>query len=747
MSNPRRFFTGFRRAVVVTVGMAVVAVGVSETSIARADGHPRLLTSATEAAAMRAAQPLPPLFQAAVNEARASVDPLLAAPPDVPQPVDGGGGYTHERHKANGVAIYRAGQLYLLTGDSTYADFVTDLLGRYADLYPTLGRHPVERSSTPGRMFWQTLNETVWLVYAIQGYDAIYDHLDDAQRARLERDLFRPLAAFLSTEQPGLFNRIHNYGTWAVAAVGMTGYVIGDEDMVHQALYGLGGDGDGGFLRQLDELFSPDGYYSEGPYYQRYALMPFVLFAQAIERNDPERKIFEYRDGILPKAIDATVQLSYASKFFPINDAIKAKGLDTPELIFGVAAAWVETGDTGLFPIARDQGRAALNGAGFQLAQAEVGVAEAAYNFRTMNFSDGPKGDWGQLSVLRSGPKPDDAALVFKATAQGMGHGHFDRLAYLYYDNGNEVLSDYGAARFLNVVEKRGGHYLPENQTYAKQTVAHHTLVVDGESQFGGDWKVGQAVNTTATFFEAAPGGGIAAAEVEAWDGVTLARTVALLKSAHFEHPLVIDRLSVAADQDHDYDLPIYYQGQLTATSHPVTAATEQQQAVGEANGYQHLWRTAATRVPAGDSFRMTWLNGSRFYSWSVLPPAEAEVLLTRTGAGDPEINLRSEPGAMVRVRNKANASWFAVLESHGNYDSAREFTTRSASAIERLEHFDGDDGDVLRITAKSGDVTVVAIAHDNDPAAEHRVDIPGQAIRWTGYYSLIDLNHGKDYD
>ena len=38
-----------------------------------------------------------------------------------------------------------------------------------------------------------------------------------------------------------------------------------------------------------------------------------------------------------------------------------------------------------------------------------------------------------------------------KYTSQGMGHGHFDKLSYTFYDNNNEVVRDYGAARFLNI--------------------------------------------------------------------------------------------------------------------------------------------------------------------------------------------------------------------------------------------------------------------------------------------------------
>ena len=86
----------------------------------------------------------------------------------------------------------------------------------------------------------------------------------------------------------------------------------------------------------MELLFSPEGYYTEGPYYQRYALMPFVLFGQAIERNDPDMQIFEFRDQVLQKAIYSVVQQSYGGRFFPINDAIREKGLNTAELRYAI---------------------------------------------------------------------------------------------------------------------------------------------------------------------------------------------------------------------------------------------------------------------------------------------------------------------------------------------------------------------------------------------------------------------------
>jgi len=275
------------RATAASIALCALAPAVSSCT-----------SSAVPATEADNSQTIAPLFDRTIAAIKSNLDKRMDAGVPVPQPVDAGGGYTHEQHKQNAKTIYEAGMLFELTGDERYRDLAASVLLDYAAMYPALGLHPQQKEQTPGRLFWQSLNEAMWLVYAIQGYDAIRADLDPDIRTRIETGVLRPMAEFLSEGQPDTFNKIHNHGTWAVAAVGMTGYTLDERAWVNQALLGLDQSGDAGFLRQLDELFSPDGYYAEGPYYQRFALMPFILFAQAVEENEPERQIFSYRDGM-----------------------------------------------------------------------------------------------------------------------------------------------------------------------------------------------------------------------------------------------------------------------------------------------------------------------------------------------------------------------------------------------------------------------------------------------------------------
>jgi hypothetical protein len=491
-------------------------------------------------------------------------------------------------------------------------------------------------------------------------------------------------------------------------------------------------------------LFSPDGYYTEGPYYQRYALMPFLLFASSIQANDPEFGIFEYRDSVLLKAVYASIDLSYVDLFFPVNDAIKDKGLDTVELRYGVAIAYAHTADPGLLSVAEIQWPYVLTGDGFRLAAAVDAGLGKPYEYRSKVFRDGAAGDEGALVVLRNGEEPDQQAVVFKATSQGMGHGHFDRLNWLFYDNGREIVTDYGAARFLNVVLKEGGHYLPENASWARQTVAHNTLVVDERSHFDGDWNVGQQAPPRPLFFESNDDIQIAAAEMrDAYSDVAFNRTIALLNGVVANRAIVIDVLNVVSDNEHQYDLPLHFNGQIMVANPAFHDLGDAMRPLSSANGYQHLWKRASASIDGNDNFSMTWLTTDRFYTFTTLAQDGLELILAELGANDPNFNLRREQALILRARDADTHTFVSVLEPHGEYNGPAEFTTQSYGSIKSLRRFHADGADVIRITTDGGTEHFLALSYDPRADETHEVTVGERTFVWQGYYGLFDA-HGE---
>ncbi|MBR1632176.1 MAG: heparinase II/III family protein [Bacteroidales bacterium] len=646
--------------------------------------HPSLALTPAGVKQIRSGVNKAPLFQAAVRDLYAKADEALQRPVEVPVPKDGGGGYTHETHKRNYYDMYYMGLAWQISGNRAYADKVRDILLEYAKLYPTLGYHPMTLSPVRGKLFWQTLNESVWLVHSAMAYDCVYDAIPAETRSVIEENLLRPVARFIMEGTPDnranfeTFNKMHNHGTWAQAAVGMAGFAMGDEDLVRKALYGSREGG--GFIRQLDCLFSPDGYFTEGAYYHRYAIWPFVLFAQAIEHNMPELGIFEYRDGIITRSVGTLLNMAYEGEFFHINDAME-KGYDAQELVCAVDIAYAaRPQDRFLLDVVqRYQGTVSVSDAGFKVARdIAAGLAEPL-KLSSALYRDGAEGKDGGFAVLRG---RGGSTLTFKATSHGLSHGHYDKLTIAYYDSGHEVLSDYGAARFHNIEAKYKGHYTPENKSYAMTSIAHNTLVADETSHFGGKIKESSKHSPRILAYsdEDPAFQYVAALDSCAYPGIRMSRWVALAELPFLQGPFVIDVLKAESDKPHTYDYPLHYNGHMVSLSVPYTRAVETMKAFGTAPGYRHLWLEAEAAGAEG-STSYTWLCGNKLYSFTGLSTPASEVKLLRSGAGDPDFNLRSEPCLLLREKNLRSRTFAGCLESHGNYDP-RVYET--ASDMER---------------------------------------------------------------
>ncbi len=706
----------------------------------RGQGHPSLFLSKQEGVALRAAADRYPLFAQSLSEAKQVVAHALANPIDVPPPGEAGG-YEHERHKQNYREMQVAGQLYMITGDVRYAHFVRDMLEKYAVLYPTLGAHPLSKDQAPGKLFHQSLNEANWLVATAIAYDCVYDALTPDERRRFETNVFRPMADWLSVTQAKEFDRIHNHGTWATAAVGMIGYVMRDTSYVNRALYGTKRNRSGGFLRQLDLLFSPDGYYMEGPYYIRYALMPFFQFAEAIQRNDRTIRIYAYRDSILKKAVYAALQTAFPNGVFaPINDASRTMAIDAPEVVLAVDLAYQRYGaNPNLLGAAAFQHEVVLTPAGLAVARdLAASRAKPAMNWRSVEFTDGFDGKRGGLGILRTGEGRDATMLLMKYGVHGQGHGHFDELQFILFDAGREIVPDYGFSRWINVELKSGGRYLPENDSYAKQTVAHNTVVVDQRSQNGARLDSAEAVWGERHFFDASsPTVQVMSAHADHhYPGVRMQRTMMLIRDARLSAPAVVDLYRLTSTADHTYDLPLHFRGQLIATNLAYQPNVNRQEALGRDFGYQHIWTeaTATTDRPV----QMTWLDGNRYYSITTAGAPATEVVFGRTGANDPNFNLISEP--MLLVRRHARDHVFAsVIEPHGYFSEPEERSEQARGVIQDVRVVgDNAEATVAEVIGANGLRWVVMVANGAaSTTTRHRVAFGGQTYEWTGNYSV----------
>ena len=714
--------------------------------------HPSLILTKKGVKDIRANLGTIPIFDETLKAVKEEIDAEIALGIDTPIPVDYSGGYTHVRHKRNMIVMQKAGVLYQILDDEKYAKYVKDMLLQYEEMYKTLPLHPKTRSYARGKLFWQCLNDSNWLVYVSQAYDCVYDYLSEEERNKLETNLFRPFADHISIDSPQFYQRVHNHSTWGNAAVGMIGLVMDDQELIDRALYGIkdlkldtkekdddGGflnkEGKAGFLANIEEPFSPDGYYNEGPYYQRYAMYPFLVFAEGLHNVKPELKIFEYKESVLLKSINALLNLSDADgDFFPLNDGQKGMSYYTSALVTAVDVSYhFGAQDPGLLSIAKEQDRVLLDDSGLAVALGIKNDKAEPFNKKSINLSDGPKGEQGGVAILRN----EDIELVFKYAAQGSSHGHYDKLSYSLYENGEEILQDYGLSRFVNIEQKGGGNYLKENKTWAKQTIAHNTVTLNETSHFNGKYEIGSQHHSVLNYFSSENENVqvASAKESNAYPGIEMLRTMAIIKDEDLEKPYLLDIMKVTSNKVNKYDFPFYFFGQVIHTNFdyktPKTLT-----ALGDKNGYQHLYVEGSANA-SNENSKFSWLNNNTFYTLTTVTNNKDELLFTRIGANDPEFNLRRDPSLLLRRKNTKKTLFVSTIETHGGYSPVTESAVNSNSSIKELkEVLDTEDYTAIAITNINGNTKLFITANTNASAeANHNLKINDKNYEWSGSY------------
>ena len=324
-----------------------------------------------------------------------------------------------------------------------------------------------------------------------------------------------------------------------------------------------------------------------------------------------------------------------------------------------------------------------------------------------------------------------------------MGHGHFDKLSYSLYDELGEVVQDYGAARWVNIDQKGGGRYLPENKTFAKQSIAHNTLVINQISHYEGDIKKGEANHPDPYFFNAADRVQvISAKEKHAYPGSELHRTLILLKDESFEHPLLIDVFKVKSESNKQYDLPVWFQGHLLQTDFEYQTELNALSPLGGRHGYQHIWKEASG-TPQGDNARLTWLHQGRFYSMTSWVGAEDKLIFARAGANDPNFNLRHDPTFIIRKEDAQDALFLSVIEPHGSYNPVAEIPNTPFSSVGKVELLHGSEAyTAFSFEHQDGTRWLVMLANENaDPMASHTLTLDEKNHQWQGPFELKKLN------
>ena len=223
----------------------------------------------------------------------------------------------------------------------------------------------------------------------------------------------------------------------------------------------------------------------------------------------------------------------------------------------------------------------------------------------------------------------------------------------------------------------------------------------------------------------------VSAAENDAYKNTTLQRTVYLLQLPG-QKKIVVDIFNAMTPEKAQFDLPFQYNGQVISTSFKYTSFAKQQETAGKKNGYQYLWKEATASVK--DTLaQLTFLNKRTYYTISSLIQDSATLLFTRTGANDPNFNLRREPAFIIR-KNGNQQSFISVIEIHGKFDPVMEFSSQSYSSVKEITLVENDEYTIATIMINGKKLLIAQSNKDFNMSAKHSK----QGIEWTGPYVVL---------
>jgi oligo-alginate lyase len=495
------------------------------------------------------------------------------------------------RHGAITRDLENCAWAFALTGEKGYARRAREILIGYTERYSSypyhsnVGKRTDEQSRSGGHVFEQTLNEATWMKQICEAYDLVRlsDLFSEADHQAIRDDLLLKVDANIAKHRAGK----SNWQTYHNSAFLYIGGVLGRKDLVHRAIL----DPENGFYHQMDISVLPGGMWYENSWsYHFYTLEAMRRITETAHRlgidlySEPNTKDmytvaldYQMADGTLPRFGDATTtgipgghyESAYHRWTEPQLLAVLQEGPTWDSILYGRTEQ--------------------PNGAPAALSS---------------ELKRGP----GHAILRITGPEgPASAVLAFGPF--GGGHGHFDKLTFVYFGMGKELGSDPGRARSQ-------AYRLPVHRNWYRATISHNGVLVDRASQEG--------VEGHCDLFLSAPALSAAAAHTDsAYPGV-LHRRLLVLRPGFL---VVADLLTAEDGREHQFDWLYHNRGEGVDSPQ---AHKEGEAPTGQGFEYIDGIRTGRSDGPIRTSFT----SGEDRISVT-LAAHPATDLLTGTGVGE----------------------------------------------------------------------------------------------------------------
>lgn len=436
----------------------------------------------------------------------------------------------HDQFNSECLALAVAGAV---TADPKYATPVVTHLLKLAALYPTWTKHDRWGRTgllavVGGRRYCQLLDEATSTIKLARAYDLVAGTLtiSEADRKTIEDGLFRYVTDDLRGGSWFVGVR-NNHQTWFNAACATAAVAIGDADLLQAALWGKAS-----LQWQLENSVTGDGIWYEGT-------MSYHFYALAAIQD----------------TLDAARRVGITMK-----DHARLQSLWLGPL----GMAWPD----GALPALNDGDPASLGGyrgffdwAANYFGDPRFALPAADAKDTGTRLTSTILKDFG-IAVLRRGTRASAAAAMVDYGIHGDHHGHPDKLNLLLYAHGRELLLDPGRITYS----------VPEYESWCRTTVAHNTLVVNGENQ--------RPTTGALWFFEDTPDRtACLTASADAYPGWDLRRFVLLTDC------FALDVFSASGPAPAQLDLATHCREAQPAPALQLTPVPD----LGKGAGYKHL--------------------------------------------------------------------------------------------------------------------------------------------------------------
>lgn len=430
--------------------------------------------------------------------------------------------------------------LYIATDQKIYACYIRDMLLGYAQKYPGYMVHNAARKQTEafsGKMFAQSLDESVWASDVARAYAIAKDVMTPEEIKTIEKGYLRECANLLLRRKDG-----GNWQIWHNSGLAALGIALQDDSIIDVAL----NDPKCGYHYLFNKHVYPDGWWNEGsPTYHFYPLRAMLLTADAVRCRN-----INLFDNRLHAMFAAPVLGTYPDLSFPShNDGWYGESLLAQAPLYEQAYTRM-TDPVFLDVLKQCYRRTERNSCAALFNPISIDPAQRPIRLASHNFEN------AGYALLRS----DAATVVMKYGPHGGGHGHPDKLSISIHNGKREILSDFGTSAYG----------APDYTKWYRKTLSHNTITVDGKDQQN---EAGSLSNFTGN----KQGGRITAKAHNAYPGVKMQRMLELKGNR------LHDIFTCYSDTVHQYDYVLVF------NDRPSVSLPTSQGNAGQAEPYSRI--------------------------------------------------------------------------------------------------------------------------------------------------------------